>query len=221
MWSGQTIACNINIRYFHTTLSLQGHAALFPPPSPPFFSLDASVLLLSSPPSFSSQCLHPLHTLSVLDSPFPPSTACRSPPPQSKRVLTLGQDREGTWERKRSSSCPDLTQQDSPHIRYSPAVGACLGWNEATWTLTQMLFYCTGYKPGREVARIPSSCSSSKAFNLSHSLHMHWSVMCVCLRAILSCLAVVVQRVQGGGEMTGAGDGQVPVMACTRVPSVP
>lgn len=84
-----------------------------------------------------------------------------------------------------------------------------------------MLFYCTRHKPGREVARIPSSYSSSKAFDLSPSLHTHWSVMCVYLGAVLSCLAVAVQRVQGGGEMTGAGDGQLPVMACTRVPSVP
>lgn len=36
-----------------------------------FFSFAASVLFLSGPPSFSSQCLHPLHTLCVSDSPFP------------------------------------------------------------------------------------------------------------------------------------------------------
>lgn len=93
-WSGQTLVCNINIRYFHNILSLQEHAALFLPPSPPLSCFAASVLFLSGPPCFSSQFLHPLHTPVCLAIPLPsaapPSTACRSPPPRRKRGLTLG-----------------------------------------------------------------------------------------------------------------------------------
>lgn len=95
--SGQSLVCNINIRYFHTTLWLQGHAALFLPAFPSLFSFAASILFLLGPPSFSSQCLHPLHALCVSDSPF----SLQHLPPLPAGLHSMKQDRAHTAMRQR------------------------------------------------------------------------------------------------------------------------
>ena len=86
---------------------------------------------------------------------------------------------------------PELAQHDTPacdlapHTRHSPAEGACLGWDEAAWTPEQMLCYRMQAKPGREVARVPSSCSSSTAYT-PLLLLTRMGLSCVCILGLPS-----------------------------------
>lgn len=114
--------------------------------------------------SFFSQVL-PLSHLSVCI-PSIPLCVSQSPfPLQHLPPLPAGphlhEGREGShWDETEEELGEErgllhaLTQPNTtPHTPdTAQAEGACLGWDEPTWTLTQMLSYCTGHKPGREVA---------------------------------------------------------------------
>lgn len=65
--------------------------------------------------------------------------------------------------RKRSAQHDSPACDLAPHSRHDLAKDACLGWNEAAWAPVQMLCHQVWAKPSREVARVPSSCSPSKA----------------------------------------------------------